>query len=347
MAPRSDAECSPPSAAASSRIQIGQRHLPHPEVVLPGSDPVHRRTRIASEAPSFVAFVPFVVSCPGNWRSDEFRRGITQFDLPDQTSDESPPVLALIALAEPENNRHEPRASTTSDAFPPTRWSLVLDAQGDDPAALATFCRSYWFPLYSYARRTGRGVADAEDLTQSFFERILSLDFLGRARRERGRLRSFLLRSFNNFAAEEWRKRGAQKRGAGQTPLAFDALSAEERLALEPPDNVTPEVEYERAWGRELLRQALARVAADYESAGNGDLFRALRDQLTEGSSETSYRGVAATLGLTEASARFAAFKLRQRYRIALQELVEGTVTNPEEVEDEMVHLRLLFQAQP
>jgi DNA-directed RNA polymerase specialized sigma24 family protein len=232
-------------------------------------------------------------------------------------------------------------------AFPPTRWSVILDAQDDDPAALATFCRSYWFPLYSNARRTGRSVADAEDLTQSFFERILSVDFLGQARRERGRLRGFLLRSFNNFAAEEWRKRGAQKRGGGQRELAFDALSAEERLALEPSDHVTPEVEYERAWARELLRQALAKVAADYEGAGNGGLFHAMRDQLTEGSSESSYRGLAESLGLSEASARFAAFKLRQRYRLAVHELVESTVASPEDVEKEMVHLRLLFRAQP
>src|SRR5687768_18491471 len=106
--------------------------------------------------------------------------------------------------------------------FPQTRWSVILDAQDDSPAGLTTFCRAYWFPLYSYARRMNLSVADAEDLTQSFFERLLSRDLLAHARRERGRLRSFLLRSFKNFAAEEWRKQGAQKRGGAQPILPMD-----------------------------------------------------------------------------------------------------------------------------
>jgi hypothetical protein len=29
------------------------------------------------------------------------------------------------------------------DAFPPTRWSLILDAGESDPVARATFCHAY------------------------------------------------------------------------------------------------------------------------------------------------------------------------------------------------------------
>lgn len=229
-------------------------------------------------------------------------------------------------------------------AFPQTRWSLILDAQAEDPFALAAFCRAYWFPLYCYARRTGKGVHDAEDLTQAFFERILSRDFLHRAQKERGRLRSFLLHSFANFIAEEWRKGAARKRGAGQPQLSIEALSAEERLALEPQERATPEVEFERAWARELLRQAIDKLGEVYESAGKGAIFRALRDQLTEGSSEGSYEQIARGLGLSEAAARFAAFKLRQRFRATLRELVADTVANLNEVEDELAYMRGLFQ---
>ncbi len=229
--------------------------------------------------------------------------------------------------------------------FPRTRWSVVLNAQGDDPEALATFCSAYWFPLYSYARRMGLGVSDSEDLTQSFFERLLSRDILVHARRERGRLRSFLLRTFKNFSAEEWRKQGAQKRG-GNTPIhALDALSAEERLALEPRDRATPEIEFERAWSRELLRNALEKLETAYVASGNGAIFGALRDQLAEGSSEQSYKEIAVALGVSEASARFAAFKLRQRFRATLREIVAETVASESEIEDELAYLRTLFQA--
>jgi RNA polymerase sigma-70 factor (ECF subfamily) len=242
----------------------------------------------------------------------------------------------------PENPDHASPEAGAPAAFPKTRWSVVLDAQENDPAALATLCGAYWYPLYSYARRMG--IAEAEDLTQSFFERLLLRDVLAHARRERGKLRNFLLRSLTNFAAEEWRKRGAQKRGSGQPALEFDALSAKERYALEPHDATTPELEYERAWAREILRQALDKLGAAYKEAGNDEVFGALRDQLVEGSTDQSYESIAASLGMTEGSIRFAAFKLRQRYRAALREIVAETVTGMEEVEAELAHLRTLFQ---
>ena len=229
-------------------------------------------------------------------------------------------------------------------AFPNTRWSVILEAQRESPAALAHFCRAYHFPLYSYARRRGMTVADAEDLTQSFFERLLSRDLLSQARRERGKLRSFLLRAFTNFATEHWRKQQAQKRGHGRPLVEMDALQLEERFALEPHDNVTPELEYERAWARELLRQAVDKLAAAYAATGKSAVFQALRDQLLEGSSDRTYQDIAASLGLTEASARFAAFKLRGQFRALLRETVAETVAGEAEVEAELSHLRALFQ---
>jgi len=119
----------------------------------------------------------------------------------------------------------------------------------------------------------------------------------------------------------------------------------EERFALEPHDNVTPAVEYERAWARELLRQALAKLGAAYEATGKGAIFLALQDQLAEGSSDRSYQVIASSLGLTEASARYAAFKLRQRYRAVLHEIVAETVADEAEVEEELVHLRAVFRS--
>ena len=253
--------------------------------------------------------------------------------------------LKFACLPNPNDVKSENGGVELGGAFPNTRWSVILDAQNDDPTALAFFCRTYRFPLYSYARRWGMSVADAEDLTQSFFERLLSRDILGQARRERGKLRTFLLRSFTNFATEYWRKQNAQKRGSGRPLVEIDALQLEERFALEPHDKITPEVEYERAWARELLRQALEKLGASYEALGKGALFHALRDQLADGTSDHSYQVIASSLGLTEASARFAAFKLRQRYRAILHEIVAETVANDGEVEEELVHLRALFQS--
>ena len=54
---------------------------------------------------------------------------------------------------------------------------------------------------------------------------------------------------------------------------------------------------------------------------------------------------IAASLGMTEGAVRFAAFKLRERYRGALKEIVTETVVTDEEVAEELAHLRTLFQS--
>lgn len=218
----------------------------------------------------------------------------------------------------------------------------MLDAQNSDPAALAALCGIYWYPLYFYARRAG--MSDAEDLVQSFFERLLSREILTQARQERGKLRNFLLRSFNNFATEEWRRVGAQKRGGGQPAIEMNSLSAEERYALEPHDATTPELEYERVWARQLLQQALNKLDAAYAAAGNAGIFSALRGQLADDAADQSYQEIASSLGMSEGATRFAAFKLRQRYRATLREIIAETVVSHDEIEAELTHLRNLFQ---
>ena len=58
------------------------------------------------------------------------------------------------------------------DGFLSTRWSVVLDVGGEDPArvreALETLCSTYWFPLYSFVRRRGVDAEEAQDVTQGF-----------------------------------------------------------------------------------------------------------------------------------------------------------------------------------
>ena len=79
--------------------------------------------------------------------------------------------------------------------FATTHWSLVLRAGGFGDAssaeALDKLCRAYWFPLYAFARREGSTPEDAQDLTQEFFSRLLSRNYLQMADRNRGRFRSF------------------------------------------------------------------------------------------------------------------------------------------------------------
>ena len=82
-------------------------------------------------------------------------------------------------------------------------------------AALESLCRTYWNPLYAYVRHQGHSPHDAQDLTQEFFARLLEKKYLKLARRERGRFRSFLLKSLKHFLINEWKRGQSQKRGGG------------------------------------------------------------------------------------------------------------------------------------
>src|SRR5262249_40170539 len=151
---------------------------------------------------------------------------------------------------------------------------------------------------------------------------------------DRGKLRVFLLTALTRFAHEQHRKNTAQKRGGGAATIEIDALEAEQRYALEPRDELSPEREFDRAWARQLLTSVLAQLGDAYRAAGKGEVFAALQDHLTGGDTE-NYAAAAQTLGLSPAAVRYAAFKLRERYRAMLREAIQQTVTTEAEVTEE------------
>ena len=57
-------------------------------------------------------------------------------------------------------------------------------------------------------------VHEAQDLTQAFFAHLLEKQAIGRADRDRGRFRAFLLTALKNYLANEWDKARTEKRGA-------------------------------------------------------------------------------------------------------------------------------------
>ena len=129
-------------------------------------------------------------------------------------------------------------------AFATTHWSVVLTAQDESPAAqeaLEELCRTYWRPIYSFVRRQGIGPEEAEDLTQGFFALLLERRDLSAVRKEKGRLRSYLLVSLKHFLADERRRTMAIKRGKGQRLIALDEVRANERAEMEPADPLTAE----------------------------------------------------------------------------------------------------------
>src|SRR5262245_12264357 len=135
-------------------------------------------------------------------------------------------------LRSPERVHPTINIQSKADAFATTHWSLVLIAQGQSAAAeaaLEELCRIYWRPLYAFARRQGYDPEEARDLTQGFFELLLKRRDLDTARREKGRLRSYLLVSFKHFLGCERRREMTIKRGYGQWLISLEELQATER----------------------------------------------------------------------------------------------------------------------
>src|SRR2546426_6620503 len=105
---------------------------------------------------------------------------------------------------------------------------------------------------------------------------------LDAVRREKGRLRSYLLTSLKNFLGKARRREMAVKRGEGRPLVALEELVARERADLEPADTLTADKIYERRWALTLLEQVLARLESEYKSTANAKLFEHLKELLSD-----------------------------------------------------------------
>lgn len=227
--------------------------------------------------------------------------------------------------------------------FRTTQWSLVLSAAHDDTpgaqTALEQLCRTYWYPLYAFLRRSGHQAADAEDLLQSFFASLIERDWLVTADPARGRFRSFLLVCLKRFVGGEARKAAAQKRGGRSVILSLDDGNAAQRYAAEQTEGLAPDEVYDRRWALTLLEQAWDRLREECHATGKLPLFEHLRAAQDEGPDAPSNTTLAASLKLTESALKSALFRLRTRYREVLRQEVAQTVSHPREVDDEIRHL--------
>ena len=231
--------------------------------------------------------------------------------------------------------------------FATTHWSIVLSARDKDSPgsaeALETLCRAYWYPLYAYARRTGHNPADAEDLTQGFFARLLEKDYLKAAAREKGRFRTFLLVALKRYLANEWDRQHARKRGGFTPVVSIDQPAAESRFDAEPSHNLQPDLLFDRQWAMTLLDRTMARLQEEYVATARAALFEHLRSCLAKEETALPYAEIAARLNLTEAAVKMAVHRLRARYRELLRAEIAQTVSSPAEVEEEIRHLFSAF----
>lgn len=223
----------------------------------------------------------------------------------------------------------------SSSAFHPTRWTLVVQAQGRTPearAALSDLCAAYYTPVYEFIRHWLHGADKAQDLTQAFFEEILSRGGVEGAEQGRGRFRSFLLGAVKHFLSRAREREQAQKRGGG---AAFHPLDT----TCDAPDpSLPPDAAFDRQWALTLLNRAMDSLEAQFAAEGKAEVFRILKPWLT-GEPAEPQATAAASLGLSVTAVKVAIHRLRQRFREQLRAELAATLDSAAMVEEEMGHL--------
>ena len=240
------------------------------------------------------------------------------------------------------------QTTTRDSSFASTRWTIVHQAADSQTAsqhalsALSELCQIYWRPVYVFLRRQGIAQHDAQDLTQAFFADLIEDRGYTRADPTKGRFRSFLLGTLKHFVAHARDHDRAQKRGGGNMPVQLDEASVSEaEMYASRSNSQSTDVVFEREWAASLARQALDRLAQEYELGGKAALFEALKSRLTAGEvAAIPYEELANRLGRTATHLRVDVTRLRARYRAILREEVSGTVVDSSDVDEELRYLR-------
>jgi len=236
---------------------------------------------------------------------------------------------------------HQSPANSTG-RFRTTRWSAVLlSAQSQAPgsqAALAELCRIYWSPIYVFVRRRGHGADDAQDLTQGFFLHLLDHKALRQVSPFKGKFRSFLAASLQNYLLDEADHARRLKRGGNIEFVPLDTKFAEYRYRVEELDFLTADKIFDARWAITLLDEVMTRLGKEYAAQGKTSTFETLKPFLDPFDSKVSlsYEQVAKGLHVSVGAVKTLIHRLRKRYTCLLREEVARTVSDPREVDEEI-----------
>jgi RNA polymerase sigma factor (sigma-70 family) len=135
--------------------------------------------------------------------------------------------------------------------FSSTVWLTIEQAKDNDPKALSALLAGYRPPILQFALNNGLQSADAEDVAQEVFSRIIEKGLLRKAHEAKGKFRSLLLAITRHVISEKRRDRRDH-------PLDEDSLvAAKDR-----------EQEFDRLWALNLIRLAIERLKKESSEKG-------------------------------------------------------------------------------
>lgn len=205
---------------------------------------------------------------------------------------------------------------------------------------LSSLCENYWRPIYSYLRRSGYTSADAEDLTQGFFEHLLGRDWLRNVQPENGKFRTFLLKCLKNYCQNIREKALAQKRGGNKILIPIEEVGREEEQFLHSPNLLPPEHDFDRAWAESLMQRSINRLRNEYLESGKGELYDALKTVDLHERSGRTYAQIGQKVGLSEDGVKSAVRRMRARLANILRMEIQATVSDPAQCDEELKFLR-------
>ena len=222
-----------------------------------------------------------------------------------------------------------------SRQFPETHWSQLIELGNPSHPAhqehLESLVRRYWKPIYFYVRALRTYTReDAEDLTQDFFEMLLRRVDFAALTPERGSFRGFLKTALKRFVVSADRKR----ENRGTHLLRFSDLDLGWFEMLRQKLDLTPEEAFDRAWARDVMEEASARIKATMEIEGKPQLFEIFRDYTMDDG--LTYGQLAEKHGMSVDDVRNGLRTVRQKGRELIKEILRDYLFPDEDIEAEL-----------
>ena len=201
----------------------------------------------------------------------------------------------------------------------------------DKRVALEALTRSYWQPVFEYVRLKWRySAADAEDLTQAFFARVVTHDTFAKYDPAVARFRTFLRVCLDRFVMKTYESAQRQPVAhADASVLDLDMLPA-----LDGADGPSAESDalLRDVWIRHFFERVVARLEAELTAAGrlvHLELFRAYDLARSDEAERPTYGELAKRFEIPPTQVtNFLALARREFRRLVLDELRATAVTD-------------------
>ena len=175
---------------------------------------------------------------------------------------------------------------------------------------------------------------------------MLEHNTLSRADQEKGRLRTFLLGSLQNFLLKHHERMRALKRGGDRKFVSFDELLPQAEVAMLATSHLDDVNSYDVAWASSIVTRAWKNVRDRFAAEGKQEWVDELRPFVAGGTATPpNQQEVANRLGTTVENFRVWLSRLRQTYRHALRAEVASTVSDPQDIDDELHYVYRVLTA--